>query len=310
MYSEVTEPNEVPKLIKLLKTGKAEARINAAYKLGLLWPQQNAEAAVAALIKAMEDPSENVRSQAASSLGELKAEDAVNVLTNAALKQNPEVALFAAQSLGQIGSAASSSVPVLLILLENKSCGVRKVAAIALAKIGISVEKAVPVMIKDLNLSNYWSRYEAALALGYMGQIAQPAIPALKKLLNDSSWDVQQQACRTLRNIGTPDARNALKTYPELCDSRANENISEKQHIAMLIEDLSLPKEFSRVSAAYALGIMGKNAQAAIPALKLSLKDQSVQVQQEACNSLRKIGTKEAFAAIKEFTGDCSSGFR
>jgi len=93
-----------------------------------------------------------------------------------------------------------------------------------------------------------------------MGQIAQPAIPSLKCLLKDQSWNVQQQACRTLRNIGTSEAKDTLKEYPESCESRANAKISVEQQVTMLIEDLSLPKEFSRLSAVFMLGRMGQAA--------------------------------------------------
>jgi vesicle coat complex subunit len=306
---EITNPEEVPALIKALKFEKEDIRVEAAYKLGSLWPQQDVEGAFAALIEAMKDPSEQVRISAASALGELKAEQAVNVLINATHDQSSEVVLFAAQSLGEIGSSAAPAVPELLNLLENESCNTRQVAAIALAHIDVNVERAVPVMIKDLALSNKWARHGAALALGLMGKAAQPAIPALKRLLKDQSWDVQQQACRTLRNIGTSEAKDALKEYPESCDSRPSAKVSVEQEVSMLIEDLSLSKEFLRLSAVLSLGRMGQAAQPAIPALKNLLTDQSHMLQQEACNSLRQIGTSEALDAIKAYSGDCFSGF-
>lgn len=304
--SETTKPDEVPGLLKALQTGKEEVRIHAAYKLGLLWPRQDVGGTVAALVRAMKDPSEQVRVHAAGALGDLKAEQAINVLIDALHDCSPEVVLFAAQSVGEIGSPATSAVPELLNLLKNESSDTRKVATIALAEIGMGVKQVVPVMIEDLALPDESSRYEAALALGYMGQDAQPAIPALK----DQSWNVQQEACRTLRDIGTSEAKDALKEYPESCDSRANITIGVEQAITMLIEDLSLPKEFSRLSAILSLGLKGQTAQAAIPALKGLLKDQSLLVQQEACNTLHLIGTSEAYSAIKEYTGNCSSGFR
>jgi hypothetical protein len=142
-----------------------------------------------------------------------------------------------------------------------------------------------------------------------MGQAAQPAIPALKGSLKYQSRNVQQQACRTLRNIGTAEAKDALKEYPDSCDSGANANISVEQKVTMLIEDLSLPKEFSRLSAVFDLGRMGQAAEPAIPALKNLLTDQSHLLQQEACNSLHQIGTREALEAIKGYSGDCFSGF-
>jgi HEAT repeat protein len=307
---KLTEPEEVPTLIKSLKSGKEDVRVEAADKLGLLWPQQDVIGAFAALIEAMKDPSEQVRISAASALGELHVEQAVGVLIDATHDPSSEVVLFAAQALGQIGSpAAAPAVPELLSLLENENYKARQIAAMALAQIDVSVEQAVPVMIEDLTLPDEWARYEAANALGFMEKAAQSAIPALKRLLKDQSRNVQQQACRTLRNIGTSEAKDALKEYPESCDSRANANISVEQKVSMLIEDLSLPKEFSRVSAGFALGRMGQAAEPAIPPLKNLLTDESHILQQEVCNSLRQIGTREAFEAIKDYSGDCFSAF-
>lgn len=307
--SELTKPNEVPGLLKALKSGKEDVRIHAAYKLGLLWPKQDVGGAVIALVKATRDPSEQVRVHAVRALGDLKAEQAIDALINTLHDRSPEVVLFAAQSLGEIGPPAAPAVPELLNLLENDCSATRNVAAIALAEIGMGVDQAVPVMIEDLALPDESSRYEAALALGYMGQAAQPAIPALKTLLKDQSWNVQQEACRTLRDIGTSEAKDALKEYPESCNSRANLKIGAEQAVTMLIEDLSLPKESSRLSAIHSLGLKGLTAQAAMPALKGLLKDQSLHVQQEACNALHLIGTSEAYDAVKEYAGNCSSGF-
>lgn len=306
---DLTTANEVPALIKSLKTGKEQVRIDAAYKLGLLPPKKDVGGAFAALIKAMKDPSAQVQIHAASALGDLGVEQAVDALINATYDRNSEVILFSAQALGDIGSPASTAEPELLKLLDNKNSDIRSTAAIALAKIGGNIEKAVPVMIKDLSLCDKYERLEAALALGYMGIAAESAIPALKNLLSDPSWNVQQEACRTLRIIGSSEAKNALKEYPQSCGSRANIKISVEQKVNMLIEDLSHPKEFSRLIAAMSLGFIGQDAQSAIPALRNLLKDQSWGMQQEACNSLHKIGTPEALEALKEYPKDCASQF-
>jgi HEAT repeat protein len=100
-------------------------------------------------------------------------------------------------------------------------------------------------------------------------------------------------------------AKDALKEYTQSCDSRANIKISVEQTVAMFIEDLSLPDDASRWYAALGLGFMGKAAQPAIPALKNLLKDQSWNLQQEACRSLGKIGTTEALDALEGYIEDC-----
>lgn len=304
-----TQPDEIPSLIKSLETGKEDDRNESAYKLGLLSPKQNNGTAITALIKATKDPSEQVRINAVSALGKLRAQEAVDVLINAMHDLSEEVILFAAQSLGEIGSPAVTAESELLNLLKNQRSDIRRVAAVALAKIGVGIEQAVPVMMNDLSLSNEWSRGDAAMSLSYMGAAATPAIPALKILLKDSSWNVRQEACRTLRNIGTQEAKDALKDYPESCYSRATITTSLEQKVTMLIEDLNSSNEKFRMSAVHSLGLMGQAAQPAITALKKLLTDQKNTLQQEACSSLRKIGTDEALEAIKDYKGDCRSGY-
>lgn len=308
--SPTTKPEEVPALIKALKTGKEQVRIDAAYKLELLWPKQDTGGAFAALIKAMKDPSAQVRVHAESALGKLKVEQAIDALIRATHDRNQEVVLFSAQALGDIGSPALSAEPDLLRLLHEKCSGLRKVAAIALAEIGVGVEQAVPEMIDDLSLPDESERYEASKALGFMGQAAQPAIPALKNLLKDQSWNVQQEACRTLRIIGGIEAKQALEDYTQSCGSSSNSTISIEKKVSMLIEDLNLPKEFSRLSAIHSLGRKGQSAQTAVPALKNLLNDSSWRIQQETCNALKLINTVEALDAINAYAGDCVSGFR
>lgn len=305
-----TESKEVPELITLLKSGNKDKRENAAYKLGLLEPQLDKTKAISALINVMNDPSKQVRISAISALGELKAVEAKDSLIKALHNKDEEIKLFAAQSIGTLGKQAESADSDLLPLLNNSNFRIRQVTAIALAKIGANLEQAVRIMTNDLNCTNEYERFDAVLALGYMGKSANPAISELKKLLLDTSEMVSQEACRTLRNIGTSESKEALNEYQVTCDSHANENINTEQKITMLIEDLNLPNQESRLFAISALGRMGNIAQPAIPSLKNLLNEQLDNVRQEACNSLRLIGTPEALDALKEYNGNCLSGFR
>lgn len=307
---ETTKPEDVPALIKLLKNRKADIRENAADKLGMLWPKQDVNGAVTALIKAMKDPSNKVRLRVASALGELKASQAVDVLISALHDRDSEVVLFSAQALGDIGPEASSAAPELINLLRNEDNKIRSTAAIALSKTGNVIERAVNVMTEDLKLCDPWSRQEALFALGYLGLAAQSAIPELRNLLKDQSKYVQQEACRTLRYIGTSEAKVALSDYPQSCDSQANITIGVEQTVSMLIEDLNLPSEMSRLSAISNLGLKGQSAKSAVPALKNLLNDPSLHIQHEACHSLHLIGTPEAKEAITEYAGICTSDFR
>src|SRR5262245_50146385 len=99
------EEDPVPKLVKQLKDGKADARAKAAKELGQLGAE--AKAAVPALAEAL-----------------IKDADA-------------QVRSYTAYALGQIGPDARAGVPALAEALEDKSEDVRPLAADALGRIGV-----------------------------------------------------------------------------------------------------------------------------------------------------------------------------
>ena len=132
---KLTDPSEIPSLVSDIRDGDEETRIDAAYKLGHIWPITAAGEASSALIRALHDPSEQVRIHAAAALGELKARKAIDPLILATGDPSGEVPKFAAQSLGQIGLYSRRAVPSLWRLLESHDYGVRTTAAIALGMI-------------------------------------------------------------------------------------------------------------------------------------------------------------------------------
>lgn len=116
----------------------------------------------------------------------------------------PESQICAIDSLGGIGPAARSAVPVLTATVGNTNANsnVRNVAAFVLAgQIRADPKLIVPTFIKSLKDPDPQVRACTALALGSMGNNATAAIPALEDALKDPDPMVKQSARQSLRVI-------------------------------------------------------------------------------------------------------------
>ena len=76
-----------------------------------------------------------------------------------------------------------------------------------------AAETAVPKLIEQLKSSDRGERNKAALALARYGKDAEPAVQPLIRTLDDENRGVQTSAALALRNIGTPEAINALDSH-------------------------------------------------------------------------------------------------
>ncbi|OYT68772.1 MAG: hypothetical protein CFK48_10465 [Armatimonadetes bacterium CP1_7O] len=184
--------------------------------------------AVPALIQALGDRDEDVRSAACGALGAIGDASAVP-----ALRVHAEWSDAARQALNRLGSAAfpladavrqllaqpdwrgvlgralpaqsvrdtliamgSPAVPALMQALRDEDKDVRSAACEALGAIGDA--SAVPALIKALG--DWRVRSAACRALGAIGDAS--AVPALINALEDGDWRVRSAACRALERLG------------------------------------------------------------------------------------------------------------
>ena len=132
----------VPTLLKILNSGEtaADGRYSAAYALGRIGPA--AQSAAETLRSLTASPDEVLATVAAWSMLKITPEDktlldqAIPALRKAIRADRELVRLEAAVSLGDIGPAAASAIPILeLVSEEDSSRQVRNAAGIALKKI-------------------------------------------------------------------------------------------------------------------------------------------------------------------------------
>ena len=97
-----------------------------------------------------------------------------------------------------MGRIAASTVPRLILLLQDPNSNVFNSASQALEEMG---EAASPKLIPLLESSNPRTRKRAALALGHMGKASLPAIPQLILLLQDPDSNVLLAAQSALNRL-------------------------------------------------------------------------------------------------------------
>lgn len=325
---EVAPAAVLPALTAAFKDKYAEVRERViAQLLGLRTPEKGA--VVPLLIEALDDPSANVRADAALTLGELgpAAEKAVPKLA-AMLKDKENVNhWYAARSLGRIGPGAAAAAPALAEALKD-TVPVRRRATVALGLIGPDAKAAGPALVAVLKDPNEDIRFEAALALACIGNAAgrsilegstghrateglvrlgpkQEPLRALKRDLYSDDLYVRDSAAETLARLG-PEAKGAANALADclknetahasfrLAASTALLRMGEHKDEAVaalikLVRDDAKNNAEMRMSAIELLEQAGPDAKAAIPVLREAVKDRDALVWHAAARALRKI---------------------
>ena len=115
-----------------------------------------------------------------------------------------------------MGKAAAEAIPALTRAAKDESPLVRRHAIEGLGIIGqqmdekADLEQTVQVSIEGLSDEHYWVRYNAARTLAKLGPFSEPALPALIAQLEDENRYVRFNAVLALKQIDTPEAREAV----------------------------------------------------------------------------------------------------
>jgi HEAT repeat protein len=217
--------------------------------------------------------------------------------------QDPDslVRASVAQALGKIGDPVA--LPALMNLLQDRNGTARDCAAEAVGCYGLSV---VPTLLEALRDPR--RRDGAVLALARIGD---PAVtPALLQAMHYGSEGSQWRLLQAFERIG-PAARPYLLEamqdpyeFTRASAATALGYIGDSSDVPVLLEALRDPGRFSRVrsSAAYALGRI-RNA-SAIPALLEALQDNHPTVRGKAVQALCSIGEAGVVSDVIQVLGD------
>jgi len=151
------------------------------------------------IIKALEDEDEEIRMDAAWTLGDIgpEAKDAIPTLINLLEDEDILVRVYAAEALYKIDP--ERCVTTLIALLEHGDGEIRSSAADALGMIGPEAKDAIPALINLLEDEDEFVRLSTTVALGDIG--AQEAVPALINALKDEDFMVRNFAAESLTKI-------------------------------------------------------------------------------------------------------------
>ena len=214
----------------------------------------------------------SVRRAAVFALGNLgtAARSAVPELVVALGDSNETVRHAAAYALGSVGEEAKAGAAALgKVLTSDADPDVRQAAAFALGEIGSDAAEAVPALTQALADSDEAVRKSVIEALGSMGPEAKPAVEALAKIVtDDSDFVLRRSAAFVLGEMG-PEARGAAVALGK----------------ALKDSDASV-----RYDAAQSLSVLGPDAKAALPALIEALAEEDVEVLKKVIYTLGEMG--------------------
>jgi HEAT repeat protein len=276
-------------------------RAAAAVSLGQLGPRS--KASITDLIRVLGDEDDSVREAASGALVRM-GKKAVPNLVRALQNGNPIFLQAVVDTLGRIGPVA---VPRLSeALLEDRTPDIaRGYAAMALAQIADRNDTVIATLTEALEDPSANVRMSAAEALGHAGALAKPASAKLIEISIDSreSVLVREFAISALAKIAPGDAtvEEALvyavsDGNPRIYEAAVNALLrmrlwregapSVHSRVAELISEL----EGGSAAAADALGLIGDEAKAAVPALITALEDADPEMRAAALVALERIG--------------------
>ena len=170
-------------------------------------------------------------------------DEAVSALIEALDAEEDSLRWGAARALGELGQAASASIPVLTSLLvdEQEVETIRVEAAYSLAVMGDPKEETLPALLQTLKSEDWWVRASVVRILGEVAASEAPNDPP-----DELSWlDRTFFSIRTVRRIEQPEISIVPSLTRALVDAEYN----------------------VRRNAVYALSLVGAKARDAIPAL-------------------------------------------
>lgn len=235
---------EYDRIVPILQKGLRHSDLDVQWRAAVLLGDMGAKAApareaLAALLK--EEPTRekgpgdyfspnDIRAKAAYALGRIGAEpdETVTLLTAMLKHPDPEIRIWSALGLGEMGDRAQAAVPALIDRLTDEQMILRPGGCIysahpdhcaATALVGIG-PPALPAIIAALNAEQAVVRQRMADALWYVGsERAQPAVKALFQRLHDPDAAVRRTAVYVLGWIAPLDESLVPEIVPMIRDA-------------------------------------------------------------------------------------------
>jgi len=191
------------------------------------------------------------------------------------IKEKTQFIGWASYLLGRMGAAAEDSVPRLYRLMEKSTDSeIKLYTASAIWKITGDSSKVIPVLI------SIFRDQEVSMLLGEMGSEAKDAVPLLVNVVK--TYGIEPPFNCELDIFSFPFWEHIAKAGTALWEIGAASLPYFKE---MLLNDLYN----IRKAAVIGIGMIGAEAESAIPELKAALKDENSEVRLEAARAIRRI---------------------
>jgi HEAT repeat protein len=160
----------------------------------------SAQEAVSFLLPFLEDPSDEVQSRTASSLGKIGAKEAEIFLIKACVSSFKETRYEALNALRLLEGTSAKRIEIYLKLLEDESYKIRRDAKKALLELSVYPQEAYPLFFQFVQHSDSGIRRDL---LEILGMSHDPQFfSVLLRSLQDPEWRVRSGVCEILGKHG------------------------------------------------------------------------------------------------------------
>jgi HEAT repeat protein len=300
-----------PALVALFADKSEDVRLHAALALGKIGAPS-----IGPLSKAFESKDADVRFYAVWGLAFVgpPAKSATPLVVKAMSDPSAQVRRKAAYALGRIDADPDKVVGALVSALGDADDDVRQSAQGAIPMLG---KVAVPHLIEAMKSEKSAVRLGAIKTLGDIGADAKDAIPELKTLLLKPKGDAGQAAANALAGIGAPSLPTLTAAAGDDDPAVRNLAVGALQQVGVpavtaLVDLLGAKHVDVRRRAAQILGAIPVNEKVVIVGLGFATKDSDLQVKQAALQALqnRGAGAKLAEPYISALLTDSDPNIR
>ncbi len=305
---EMRAVDAVPAVRGLLNDPVAENRIRAIEVLSRAAPRD--DRLIAELTARADDRDAGVERRAIDTLRTLGpgGRRALGVIVKKLGSRDPGVRLAAVEFVESHGQAAVEAIPELTRSLDDPMPKVRMTAARALGGLGKPAQSAVARLTPLLDAEPAEVREAVTAALGSLELDAEVIRPHLARALRDQNAEVRRSASRAIIKLG-PQGAVFIPDIILMAEKKENARSVDRllrrfeqagpdvRSLPELVAQLDHKQERVRLLAIKFLGIAGRNAREAIPALEKMRDDPSPEIRkqaQAACERIQRQGPPTA----------------
>ena len=285
--------DSAPAVRELLKDESAEIRVQAIAVLSQSAPRD--ARLLADLTPMLDDADARVQRQSIDTIRTLGplGRQSLPVVIGKLNSPSPEVRLAAVELIGSHGQDAIAAIPALTALLDDPTPKTRMIAAQTLGKMGKAAQPAFARLTPLLGAEQAEVREAATTTLASLELDVEAIRPHLARALRDENSQVRRAASRAIQRYG-PDGALFIPDIILLAEKKENLRSAERllrrfetrgpdvRSLPELVKQLGHKQDSVRLLAIKFLGLAGRNAREALPALERMRSDPAAEVRKQA----------------------------